>query len=135
MNALATNAETTGDSGVDAGIAGHDVRTVIATFRYRAAAQARHRMPVSVTASTRNCHENRAARRAERLAHADLARALGHRDHHDRDHADAADEQADRRQRDADDEERAEQLVVDVEKLVLRDDGEVRRARLGWRPR
>ena len=40
--------------------------------------------------------EDLAAARAERLADADLARPLGHRDHHDRHHADAADHQRDR---------------------------------------
>ena len=40
--------------------------------------------------------EDLAAPGAERLAHADLARALGDRDHHDRHHPDAADHQGDR---------------------------------------
>ena len=40
--------------------------------------------------------EDLAPARAERLAHADLARPLGDRDHHDRHDADAADHQRDR---------------------------------------
>ena len=50
-------------------------------------------MPVSVAASIEELQHDVAARRAERLAHADLARAIGDRDHHDRHHADAADHQ------------------------------------------
>ena len=73
----------------------------------RADAGERHRLDEELP-------EDRAARRAERLAHADLARALGDRDHHDRDHAHAADDQADRRQHDHHEEEHAEDLVVDA---------------------
>ncbi len=66
-----------------------------------------------------------AAARAERLADADLARPLGHRDHHDRHHADAADHQRDR----ADDDERQERrladLIPDLEQRVLRAEIEV----------
>ena len=50
-------------------------------------------MPVSVAASTRNCSRMSRARGAERLADADLARAVGDRHHHDRHHADAAHQQ------------------------------------------
>ena len=44
--------------------------------------------------------KNLGAARAERLADADFARPLGHRDRHDRHHADAADHQGDRRDHD-----------------------------------
>ena len=54
------------------------------------------------TASMQELAQDLAAARAERLADADLARALGDRDGHDRHHADAADHQRDRR----DDDER-----------------------------
>ena len=51
---------------------------------------------VRKTASIRNCQRISRAAGAERLADADLARALGDRDHHDRHDADAADHQRDR---------------------------------------
>ena len=53
--------------------------------------------------------ENLGTPRAERLAHADLARPLGHRNGHDRHHADAADHEGDRR----DDDEREKRGLAD----------------------
>src|SRR6185503_4784056 len=76
--------------------------------------------------------ENRALGGAQRLANADLARPLGDADHHDRHDADASDQQPNRRQRQSDDEEGAEQLVVDAHQPVLRHDLEVV---LGGRPK
>src|ERR1051326_4564016 len=62
--------------------------------------------------------EDRAARRAKCLSHADLTRPFGDRNHHDRDDAHAADEQADRREHDHDQEEHPKDLVVRLEELV-----------------
>src|SRR5204862_3161123 len=67
----------------------------------------------------------RALGRAQRLPHAYLTRALGDTDHHDRDDPHTANEQADRRKRDTDDEESSEQLVVDPHYPILRHDLEV----------
>src|SRR2546427_12180884 len=69
--------------------------------------------------------QDRAARRAERLADADLPGALGHGDHHDRDHADAPHDEADGREHEHHEEEHAADLVPGVQQLVLRDDREV----------
>ena len=69
--------------------------------------------------------EDLAAARAERLAHADLARALGDRDHHDRHHADAADHQRDRRDDDQRQERRLADLVPHLQDGVLRGQIEV----------
>ena len=82
-------------------------------------------MPVSVTASTRNCQ-----RIVPRVAPSALRTPISRVrsvteiimiaiDAH------AADDQADGREHDHHEEERAEDLVVDVEQLVLRDDREV----------
>ena len=54
------------------------------------------------------------APRAERLAHADLARALGDADRHDAHHADAADHERDRRQHDEREERRLADLIQDL---------------------
>ena len=77
-------------------------------------------------ASSRNCQSTSTPARAERLADADLARALGDADGHDRHHADAADHQRDRgdddqRQEDA----RGSSLLPELEQRVLRADVEV----------
>src|SRR6266567_3852857 len=69
--------------------------------------------------------QDRAARRAERLADADLPGALGHGDHHDRDHADAPHDEADGREHEHHEEEHAADLVPGVQQLVLCDDREV----------
>src|SRR5437764_14435826 len=61
----------------------------------------------------------------ERLAHADLACALGDRNHHDRDHPDAAHHQRDGREHQHHQEEHAGDLAPGVEQLVLGDDREV----------
>ena len=105
VTALAPSAATIASGGIDAWI-GVAFRMITDTMpppiRPNTApiAGERHRLDQELP-------ENRAARRAERLAHADLARALGDRDHHDRDDAHAADEQADRRQHDHHEEEHA----------------------------
>ena len=70
-------------------------------------------------------NEDLRASGAERLADADLARALGDRDHHDRHHADAADHQRDRRDHDQREERGAADLLPDAAGRVLRDDVEV----------
>ena len=73
-------------------------------------------MPRTPPAGRQECRldqelpEDLAAPCAERLAHADLPRALGDRDHHDRHHADAADHQRDR----GDDDERQERRLADL---------------------
>jgi hypothetical protein len=64
-------------------------------------------------------HEDVAPARADRLADADLARALGDRHQHDVHDADAADEQGDADDRADDGGDAAEDLRVDVEDLVL----------------
>ena len=69
--------------------------------------------------------EDLAAARAERLADADLARALGDRDHHDRHDADAADHQRDRGDHDEREERRLADLVPDLQDRVLRHQVEV----------
>ena len=61
---------------------------------------------------------------AERLAQPDLAGPVGHRDHHDRHHADAAHQQRDARERDHRQEEVGGELPDHVENLVLRDEVE-----------
>ena len=71
--------------------------------------------------------EDLAPPRAERLADADLARPLGHRDHHDRHDADAADHQGDRRDDDERQVDRAGRLVEELHRHVLRGDVEVAR--------
>ncbi len=63
--------------------------------------------------------------RAERLAHADLTRPLGDRNHHDRHHADAADHQRDRRDHDQRQEHRAADLIPQPQDGVLPADLEV----------
>src|SRR5206468_4289877 len=63
--------------------------------------------------------------RAARLADADLPGALGHGDHHDRDHADAPHDETDGREHEHHEEEHAADLVPGVQQLVLRDDREV----------
>ena len=69
--------------------------------------------------------EHFALARAERAADADLARALGHRDRHDRHHADAADHQRNRRDDDQREERGLADLIPDPHERVLRDDVEV----------
>src|SRR5258705_4808429 len=66
-----------------------------------------------------------AARCAQRLAHADLPRPLGHGDHHDRDYANATHDQSDRRQYQHHEEEHAAHLVPRVEQFVLGDEREI----------
>ena len=84
---------------------------------------------VSVAASTRNWNMISPPGGAERLADADLPGALGHRDHHDRHHADAAHHEPHARQRDHHDEEAGGDLVEGLEHPVLGHDREVVRLR------
>src|SRR5436190_2832593 len=63
--------------------------------------------------------------RAERFSDADLARALGDRDHHDRHDADAADHQRDRGDHDQPEERRLADLVPHLQDGVLRGEVEV----------
>ena len=76
-------------------------------------------------ASIRNWNRISRAPRAERLAHADLARPLGDRDRHDRHHADAADHQRDRRDHDEREERALADLIPQLEERVLREQVEV----------
>ncbi len=62
---------------------------------------------------------------AERLAHADFARALGDADRHDAHDADAADHQRNRRQHDEREERRLADLIPDLQQRVLRHEVEV----------
>ena len=63
--------------------------------------------------------------RAQRPAHADLARPLGHRNRHDRHHADAAHHQRNRRNHHQREERRLADLIPELQDRVLRDDVEV----------
>ena len=72
-------------------------------------------------ASIRNWNRISRAARAERLAHADLARPLGDRDRHDRHHADAADHQRDRRDHDQREERALADLIPQLQEGVLRE--------------
>ena len=116
-------AATTDRSGIEAGIG------------------VNRRMPAASQGAERQSHEapdererrrldeelehDLAARGAERLPHADLAGAFGHRDHHDRDDADTAHHQADARERDHRDEEASGDLVEGLDHAILGDDREI----------
>src|SRR6267143_389002 len=65
-----------------------------------------------------------AARGSQRFAHTDFPRPFGHGDHHDRDDADPAHHQANRRQHQHHEEEHPGHLVPGIEQLVLRHDRE-----------
>ena len=80
---------------------------------------------VSTTASIRNWIEDFPPPRADGLADANLARALGHRDRHDRHHPDAADHQRDRRDHDEREQDRARDLIPHREDRVGGDEVEV----------
>ena len=65
-----------------------------------------------------------AAARAERLAHTDLARALGDRDQHDVHDDDAADDQRDSGERDEDGKEAGADALPDADEGLVGIDGE-----------
>ena len=81
----------------------------------------------------RELQEDVALARADGLAHADFARALGNGDQHDVHHSDAAHDQCHAGHRKHKNEDRAGDLVPDIRERVLGEDGEiiglVRRAR------
>ena len=75
-------------------------------------------------ASIRNC-QRISRRRARHLAHPDLARPLGHRDHHDRHDADPPDHQRDRRNHDKREVDRLRDLLECLDDRVARDQIEI----------
>ena len=81
--------------------------------------------PVSVMASIRNWPNDVAAARAEGLANADLARALGDADQHDVHHADAAHQQAEAGDGDGDQPDQAGDAVELLDDLVRRGEAEI----------
>src|SRR4029079_15505514 len=69
--------------------------------------------------------QNLALRCAHRFPHADFARSIRNRNHHDRHHANSTDHQSNTRQHDHHEEKHAGDLVERIQNLILRDHVEV----------